>query len=225
MSYSLTVKTPPQVEPLSLAEAKAHLRVETDDDDALIQDMIRAARRKIEDQFNLSYITQSLVLGLDRFVQPGTPLPSYGYPMVNTYGWGPGGTQWGWYAPTWSVIELRPPLQSVTSITYTNPAGSVVTLDPSNYTIDKSWPGRVFPALNKIWPVAALLPGVVSIEFVSGYTKPEAVPDTFKQALRLTLATSYENREQSIIGTRLVVVQLPEGVLELMAPVSPILVR
>lgn len=225
MAYSLTVKTPPLVEPISLAEAKAHLRVDIDDDDALIQNMIRASRRKLEDTYSHSFITQSLVLGLDRFVQPGTPLPSFGFASVGMYGWGPGGTQWGWMQPSWSVIELRPPLQSVTSISYVDPTGATQILANTGYTIDQSIPGRVFPALNKIWPVTALLPASVSIEFVSGYTTPELVPDNLKAALRLTLGTLYENREQSIIGTRIVAVELPEGVAELMAPIAPILIR
>jgi hypothetical protein len=221
VSYSLTVKTQPTVEPVSLAQAKAHLRVDTTDDDALILAMIQGARAKIESVYDISYMTQSLVLGLDRFVQPGTPLPSLGLPSVGMYGYGPGGTQWGWMAPTWSVIELRPPVQSITSITYTDPTGAIQTLAASNYVLDKSIPGRVFPALNKIWPVTALLPGVISIEFVSGYTDPSLVPPHWKSALLLTLGTLYENREQSIIGTRLVVVELPEGVETLLGSVAP----
>ena len=226
MSYSLTVKTAPLVEPLSLAQAKAFLRVGIDDDDAVIQDLIRASREKIEWTYNRSFMTQSLVLGLDRFVQPGTPTPAYGYPLVGMYNWGPGGmSPWGWMQPSWSVINLRPPVQSITSITYTDPSGAVQTLNAANYTLDKSEPGRVFPALNKIWPVTAFIPGCVAIEFISGSTDPNLIPDRMKQALRLTLAANYENREEYLIGTRLMVVELPEGVSELMAAYAPDLVR
>src|SRR3979409_375910 len=64
---SLVVKTPPAVEPVSLAEAKSHLRVDVPDDDALIQNLIRAARANLEQVCNLAFITQSLVLGRDYF--------------------------------------------------------------------------------------------------------------------------------------------------------------
>ena len=226
MSYNLTVKTAPLVEPISLAQAKAFLRVGIDDDDAVIQDMIRSARDKIEATYNRSFMTQSLVLGLDRFVQPGTPVPAYGYPLVGMYNWGPGGVSpWGWMQPSWSVINLRPPVQSITSITYTDPSGTTQTLSPSTYVLDKSEPGRVFPALNKIWPVTAFIPGSISIEFISGYTDPGLIPDRMKQALRLTLGAFYENREEYLVGTRLMAVELPEGVSELMAAWAPDLVR
>ena len=57
--------TPPAVEPLSLAEAKAFLRVETADDDPLIAALIAAGRIHIERQAGLALITQSWRLVLD----------------------------------------------------------------------------------------------------------------------------------------------------------------
>jgi hypothetical protein len=226
VSWNLTVKTPPTQEPIGLQEAKDHLRVGIADDDQVIQLMIEAARAKLEFTYNRAFITQSLVLGLDRFVQPGTPTPAYGYPLVGMYNWGPGGVSpWGWMQPSWSVINLRPPVQSITSIKYTDPSGTVQTLNAANYLLDQSEPGRVFPALNKIWPVTAFIPGCISIEFIAGYTDPSVIPANIKAAIKLTLGSLYENREQTLIGTRLIAVELPEGVADLMAAYAPILVR
>lgn len=56
---SWRVKTPPQSEPLSPEEVKAHLRVETADEDALIDGLIAAARQHVE-------------LGCNRAVMPQT---------------------------------------------------------------------------------------------------------------------------------------------------------
>lgn len=57
--------TPPAIEPVSLAEAKAFLRVEHDDDDGVITPLIAAARLFVEAQTRRALITQEWRLVLD----------------------------------------------------------------------------------------------------------------------------------------------------------------
>jgi uncharacterized phiE125 gp8 family phage protein len=57
--------TAPAVEPLSLAEAKAFLRVETADDDAVVTALIAGARIHIEAQTRRALITESWRLAFD----------------------------------------------------------------------------------------------------------------------------------------------------------------
>jgi uncharacterized phiE125 gp8 family phage protein len=179
---SLIVKTPPVVEPVSLAEAKAHLRVDVADDDALIQDEIRGARMFLERRYDRALLTQTLVLGLDAF-------PAW------------------WCRPPWmgwtaAAIELRPPVQSITSVTYLDTAGSSQTVSSADYLLDKdSEPGRLVPNLNKTWPATALLPGAVKIEFVAGVTIPELVAPDIRDALLKVVGAMYANREAVITGT------------------------
>ena len=74
MSLSLT--TPPAVEPVTLDDAKAHLKVDTTDDDALITSLISAARARAEWHTGHAFVTQSWTLWLDGW--PGIieiPLP------------------------------------------------------------------------------------------------------------------------------------------------------
>jgi len=74
MSLSLT--TPPAAEPVTLDDAKAHLRVDTTDDDALITSLISAARARAEWHTGRAFVTQSWTLWLDGW--PGIieiPLP------------------------------------------------------------------------------------------------------------------------------------------------------
>ena len=51
--------TAPAIEPLSLAEAKAFLRVETSDDDEVIGALIAGSRIHVEAQTRRALITQS----------------------------------------------------------------------------------------------------------------------------------------------------------------------
>ncbi len=64
---TLTVKTPPADEPVSLEDAKDHLRVDTSASDAQIAAQIQAARERAERYLGRSLVTQTLELRLDAF--------------------------------------------------------------------------------------------------------------------------------------------------------------
>ena len=59
-----TLTFPPAGEPLTLAEAKLHLRVDLNDDDALIAALISAAREQVEFLTGQRLITQTWALEL-----------------------------------------------------------------------------------------------------------------------------------------------------------------
>lgn len=184
---ALVLVTPPAQEPVPLAEAKAHLRVDTADDDALIQALIVAAREHVEHIIRRALVTQTWDLILDAF-------------------------------PADEIMLPRPPLQSVSSITYRLQDGTVVTLDPANYVVDtKSEPGRVVLAPGRSWPSDPLYAaGAVTVRYVAGYGDPAAVPVAIKQAILLLVGHWYENREAVAVGHT--VIQLPMTVDALLWP-------
>ena len=63
--------TPPATEPLTLAEAKSYLRVETDDDDAVIAALVSAARSHVEAQTRRALISQTWRLVRDQWPRDG----------------------------------------------------------------------------------------------------------------------------------------------------------
>ncbi|MDG3574854.1 head-tail connector protein [Rhizobium sp. YJ-22] len=65
MTYALIA--PPAAEPLTLAEVKAHLRLDGDDEDGLLTGLIRTAREHLERMSGLALISQGWRLYLDRW--------------------------------------------------------------------------------------------------------------------------------------------------------------
>ena len=62
--------TPPAGEPVSLEEAKLHLRVDFNDDDGLIQMLISSARQAAETITNRQFMTARWRMILDSFPGP-----------------------------------------------------------------------------------------------------------------------------------------------------------
>lgn len=67
----LTEVLPPEREPLSLEETKAHLRVTGDAEDGLIQGLIRAARAACEDYTGRALMAREFVLAIDAWPSSG----------------------------------------------------------------------------------------------------------------------------------------------------------
>ena len=72
---SLQLVTPPAAEPLTLGEAKAHLKVDTTADDALIASLIVAARTRAEWLSHRALITQSWIFWRDGWPCEGFEIP------------------------------------------------------------------------------------------------------------------------------------------------------
>ena len=172
---ALTLVTAPTIEPVDLYEIKQHLRLDTGTstiEDAILTDFIIAARDTCEKFQNRAYLDQTWDLVLDDW---------------------PGG----------DIIEIpRPPLGSVTSITYYATGGTAATMTASTYIIDKdSEPGRVSLGYGEVWPGTVLRPVKgVTVRFLAGYgSAASSVPTRVKQAIRLLVGHMYEHRENAEI--------------------------
>src|SRR5690606_9440262 len=69
MSYVLT--TPPAAEPLTLAEVKAHLRLDDGGEDGLLLSLVATAREHLERETGLCLLAQSWRLHLDEWPVDG----------------------------------------------------------------------------------------------------------------------------------------------------------
>lgn len=108
-----------------------------------------------------------------------------------------------------------PPLQSISSITYVDTAGTTQTLAASQYQVDaKTQPGRLTEAYGVTWPSTRDdTYNAVTITYVAGYgTAATSVPLPIKQAMRILIASMYETmRTTGITGTQLQTAKLSAG--------------
>jgi len=191
---STVVISQPAVEPVSLGEAKAQLRILPDfcDDDTMIQALVATGRRLVERRLGVSLMaTQYRATFADPLDLLSTRLEA---------NW------WGWS----DTLELPyPPLLVDAGHPVVVTAGGV-TIDPANYTIDSdSRPGRIRLAN----------PGSNSqmiVTFWAGAATPAAIQPTIKAAILLLVGHLWANREAvNTTGMRDVV--LPFGVDMLLA--------
>lgn len=157
----------PQAEPLTLAEAKAFLRVEHSADDELITSLVRAARLAVEAATRRAMLTQGWRIVLD--------------------GWPSSGL----------IVAPITPLRAIVAAQVRNAAGDAVALDLAALTLDAaSAPGRIRFDRARVGAPGQLIAGI-EIEVTVGYGDDgEAVPEPLRQAMRLLVGRYYEQRDR-----------------------------
>lgn len=103
--------------------------------------------------------------------------------------------------PAWEIGIPKPPLQSVTSITYVDTDGVTQTLAADQYQVDiKSEPARIVPAFGVVWPVTRWQPNAVTVRFVCGYGVAASVPAGIKNWMLVRIKQMYDNRDATVPG-------------------------
>ncbi|PRD45799.1 hypothetical protein C5748_01205 [Phyllobacterium phragmitis] len=72
--------TPPAVEPVTLAQTRAFLKISTESEDTLLEQLLRTAREVVESQTGLALISQTWRLHLDRWPRSGR-IALFRYPV------------------------------------------------------------------------------------------------------------------------------------------------
>lgn len=171
--------TAPAVLPVTVAQVRDDLRLvaagvpASHPDDALIEDLIRAAVDMIDGHAGLlgrALINRTVQVRWPRFVG--------------------------------RLLLPVPPTQSVTSLTYLDSDHQEQTVAPANYDAISLHPApgvaQIQPALGKSWPsgVASDRPDAVRATIVAGYgATAEAIPHSIRRAIRIAAAHWYETRE------------------------------
>jgi uncharacterized phiE125 gp8 family phage protein len=167
-------------EPVTLAEAKLHLRVDLSNDDALITAMISAAREMVE-----RYTSRTLIYTAYRLTMDNWP---YDIEL-----------------PRSPAIEAAANL--VTGIAYITPRIRYYDGDGNQQTmtyaagdfevlLDNNPPLLVLPP-SGIWPVTyPLQRGAIEIDWIAGYgSASTGIPELLRLAIMMLVAHWYEHRE------------------------------
>lgn len=201
MHYALTVKSAPANEPVTLAEAKSHAKVDHDYEDGVLNTIIAAARVSAEKYLQRALVTQTLTMTLDKF-------PGY-HPFV---------PELTWHGYRESTIYLpRSPVQSVSEVRYLDTEGVQQTLATDRYRVDTdSEPARIVPVWDELWPPTRPTTRAVEVDFVAGYGEAADVPQGIKLAILMMVSTWYNIRQNTAIGVS--AQKVPHSAEHLMGP-------
>lgn len=182
---SLNKITDASVEPISLAEAKAHLRLMHDDEDLLISSFISAARTDCENRLQRTLITSTWQLTLPHF-SPAIHLPMGDVQSVTavTYKDQAGTTQ-----------PLSPSAYQLGRLN-----GQPLLMPAPG----QSWPATLTGVIE-----------AVDIEYLAGYgDTADKVPSPIKAWILLALGDLFENRQATNIGSSVNRLPFADGLLD-----------
>lgn len=152
-------------EVVSLADAKAFLRVEHDDEDVLIASLVAAAVGLVERNTGKN-LTPKIV----RQTLAGFPAGGSGAIAL-------------WRGPATSVVELA----------HDDSDGNEQLV--ADFRLIEGGNGRLLPAHGESWPATASGPGTVRLTYVAGYEPADRERLQLAQAVRMLVAHWYGNRE------------------------------
>lgn len=189
---SLVLATGPTAEPVTLAEAKAHCRVDLSDDDTLIGSLITAARTHVENTTRRALVQQTWDLYLSCLNSVEIPLP----PLQSV-------THVKYYDSDNSQQTLSTDVYEVD--TYSQPGGVALAYG-------ETWPStyKRLDAVNIRFVAGYQDSGASPVDLADN------IPQPIKHAMLLLIGHWYENRESSIVGVS--INTIPEAVDALLSP-------
>ena len=158
--------TPPAIEPVSLAEAKAHLRVSHSEEDQLISTLISSARRIVEARSSLLLIQQDWTCYRDDWPDNGI----IDLPLA--------------------------PVMSVNSLTVFSDEDIPASIDPAHFYADTaSRPPRLLLRGSRVWTRPGRIASGIAIGVTAGFgPAATAVPEPLRQAMLILVAHWFEHR-------------------------------
>lgn len=192
----LKLITAPATEPISTAEAKAFLRIDTATEDTLIDNQIKTARIYCEEYTGRALINQTYEFYLDGFSEIEIRL----WEGIKT------GADLTYRKPYISLP--RSPLSSVTNIYTFDDADNGTVFSSSSYYVDSvSQPGKVVLRKGQTYPTSLRVANAVKITYVAGYgASATDVPEALRIGMREHISYMYEHRGDDALAAGMTVI-------------------
>lgn len=192
---SLQIITEPTTTPVTLSDLKVYLRVESTEEDWIIQEFIEAATSQVQNYIKRAIITQTLELTMDGFAD-------YTDEKLLALGAGVHTGSRSYLTGYSSQIDLpMPPVQSITSIKTFNRSNTESTFSSSNYELNEQG-GAVYLNDGALWPSDLRDREAVKVRYVAGYgDSGSSVPKPIIQTIRSIAAEMYDCRESCELTT------------------------
>ena len=207
---ALQVVNAPAILPVSLVEAKRHLRVTHDAEDAHIDDLIRAATAWAETETRRRFIEQTVTLSMDRFPRRGESVITRGevHDLVFFVRSNELGRVFASRTRDRQIFLPGGVTTAVEKIDYIDEAGVTQTLSGPTSTA----PGTDFqedltdnegaflmPPDDGFWPGVDLgVMNAVVIEYTVGYSdSPDEVPEDIKAAIKFRVGDLFNVRSST----------------------------
>lgn len=165
----------PVVEPVSVSELKAHLRIDQEftQDDFYLQGLITAARIHVENASDRTLIRSKWQMKFDVF-------------------------------PAWEIVLPKPPIMSdPVVVTYVpSQSGNFTPVAFTDFRTDyDSTPAAIRPQWNGFWPTVRGAENDVTITYWAGFgLSGEQVPPPARHCILMLAAGWYANREAIVQG-------------------------
>jgi hypothetical protein len=183
MQIEYRLLTPPATEPLTLAEAKAWLKVDYNDEDSLIDLLISAARERCESFTGLSLVSQQWVAYLPY------------WPMQSPEEWWDGMRQGAFiYEPIQDVPLRHGPVRQIDAFTLYDEVDNSTEYPAENYLLDRARDALVLKSGAPI-PTGTRMVNLIEITYTAGF---DTVPGAIKAGLLKLITHLYEHRGDEI---------------------------
>jgi uncharacterized phiE125 gp8 family phage protein len=197
--WTVTVVTPAPVEPVDLETVKTQARIDTNEDDDFIENIIIPTARDRAQQ----YLRRSLIDTVVDITWDGFP----------------------WYRIDQAFFVPWAPIKAIHSISFRDSYDVVTTLSSTQYRLEAgNEPARIVPSYGNLWPNTSGGIGAVTVRAIAGYPhvlgniappgSPTPTPEQYRanippsiiHAILMDAAHLYNNREavSEMVGGSLV---------------------